>query len=136
MNIDDRNYRKIDKIYVHKNYNSSKDFDISILEFGEPIKFSRTIYPAILPQNSLNLHNESLHLASGHYDIGTWTSSIRRVNISIWSNDECVPKMNNKNVTTNKLGCIEGRYPKDGTFFDDCLVKCPIKNRFKIIIYS
>ena len=87
-------------VYVHKNYsNSSHDFDISIIEFENVIRLDRPfIYPAILPQAPLSVHNGNrLHVAVSK---GVSENYLERINASIWSNDECA-------LNADHLMCIE-----------------------------
>lgn len=97
---------KVNKIYVHKNYNNwTRDGDISILELESAFHPEYT-YPAVLPQAPLDLHHGKLHVAfnEGNQPGATF---LQKVNASIWSNDECAPDLDHKIVIKENLLCIE-----------------------------
>lgn len=111
VRITSRTHRKIDHVYIHPYYDSTKYvYNIAVLVVDLPIPFDDYTNAAVLPKSPPIPFNGKLNITIPHYLDVLGPQSLKPYMASVLSNEDCARINGNMDFPTNTLMCIDGMF--------------------------
>jgi len=86
---------KVSEKSIHPYFDEYSHYDIAILHFAEPLRFSRGVWPVCLPDPTRNYTDDQVTLSGwGRTETGDISQNLLKVNLTVISIEECKEMLN------------------------------------------